>query len=343
MLKKIYIGFSIDMDRAYPDNIDRVKNKEPCVHGAKCIYKNAHDFNHGKDFLNGMENIKNYMIKNNFLKGCTYLINEATFETTNIYPEMVEDIYLLSKKYNCEIGLHTHFESSTFKTELDGSFDEKKWAHCKVPPIKNVTGGGYMLLVEKDCWFKDGLVKPKKRIEDLIYNRFNEHYNVECFKAGGHMRNKEIIESLMETNFKYDCTCICEQNRIIEFNNRIYKLYDDTQIKLENGPFLIKNNNNKTLLEIPECQNYNKFRRSIKNMIKNNIKRDVYLLLQLHPYQCIDSLPDEKNLLKWIDKYISIVKEFYNDENIIFCNMKNMGDDIMKNKNYYEMTIDEFI
>ena len=257
------------------------------------------------------------------MTGCTWFINEATFDTTILYPDIIETLYNLHKKYNCEIGLHTHFESNNFKYKKDGLSDEKK-------------------IPKKIYWFEDGLVKPKKRIENLIYNKFNEHYNIDCFKAGAHMRNKETIESLMETNFKYDCTCIYEQKRLIEANNKTFKIYDDSHIKLEDGIFLIKNNN-KFLLEIPEYQNYNKFKRSIKNMIKNNNEKDIYLLLQLHPYQCIDSFTDEKNLLNWIDTYISIVKEFYNDKNIIFCNMKKMGDNIMKNKNYYEITIDEFI
>ena len=306
------------MDRAYSYCKERQSDKRKYYTdpvGLKQI-------EHGYNFVAGMNSIIDYMKNKKYMTGCTWFINEATFDTTILYPDIIETLYNLYKKYNCEIGLHTHFESNNFKYKKDGLSDEKK-------------------IAEKSYWFEDGLVKPKKRIEDFIYNKFNEHYNIDCFKAGGHMRNRETIESLMETNFKIDCTCLYEQKRIIEANNRIYKIYDDTNIKLEDGPFLIKNNN-KTLLEIPECQNYNVFRRSMKKMRKNNQEKDIYLLLQVHPYQCVNALA-EKNLLNWIDKYISIVKEFYDNDDIVICNMKKMGEHIIENNNYYEMSIDEFI
>merc|ERR1712000_408910 len=123
------------MDRAYPDCEERLKDKKWFAPGNRGIYIDRHRarlFHHGKDFLEGMENIIKFATENNCVNACSWLVNEASFETTNIYPDLMERLYLLAKKDNCEIGLHTHFESSIFKCEPDGSFIDEKWAHTKI-------------------------------------------------------------------------------------------------------------------------------------------------------------------------------------------------------------------
>ncbi len=335
MGKNIYIGFSIDMDSAFPSSINIIKNKEPSNKFINFLYQdNKENFKNGLIFEEGMNNIIKFFFTNNYMSGATWLINEANYDTSILYPDIIKKLYEYVEKYNCAIGLHTHFEADMFKMDKETLEIEKKWK--TFPAVPGVTTGGYFEVSNKEMWYNEGLINPKKRIEECIFKMTNKIYNINCFKSGSHILNYDIISSIIDTNFIVDCSMVYETKRVLKLNDtENFTMYNNEKIKFDDGPFYINNK----ILEIPECANLGLLKNKIK-LLKN--KKNIYLLLQLHPYQCIKSL-GENNLLNNILKYINLIRKNYDNTNIKFVNMLEMKNIIDKNNDYHHKDINDVI
>ena len=140
-----------------------------------------------------------------------------------------------------------------------------------------------------------------------------------------------MFESLMKLGFKYDCTYGYEIKR--EYTNPTtnikYTVYDDTNTLISDGPFIIENNN-ETILEIPECDGLSK----IRNM---NSNKDFYYIYQLHPDEVAqpwdkNNINDKRNI---IINNINYFKNKFKNHNIKFTNMREMGQLIISKKDYH--------
>ncbi len=296
MPNKIYIGFSIDMDGATQNN---------------------------SEFIEGMNNLFIFFTENKLLSGVNWLINEASFKTTKYYPDIVKKIYYYVKHNNSLIGLHTHFNIHNFNCPKD----------LILPEIKDVTRGGcFGMSSNRDDWELDGLITPKKNIEQFIEDNFNEKYNISYFKSGDHLRTDSMLSALIDNKYTIDCSFGYERKRVVNYNGIDIIPYDDTNIKFMNGPFIIKKDNGQ-ILEIPEIGGSIKsFEKYIKIINKS---KNIYIVFQLHPWQVINSLPQTKDLRITIMDSIKIIKKYYKDDQIVYANLEIMGNNIMKCNDYF--------
>jgi hypothetical protein len=298
MNKKLYIGFSIDMDG--PNKLE--------------------------EFRSGCNNLITFFNELKCLNSCTWLINHnKSYDTLGMHPELIKKIYKLVKDEKCCIGLHTHFNNTNYNPPKDSL--------C--PEIPGVTRGGWTKMQEnKDYWYDSGLKIPKEQIEKFIKDNFDETYPIECFKAGNHMRNEAMFESLTELGFKYDCTCGYEIKR--EYTDPKtdihYKVYNDINVFFKDGPFHIKTDKG-SLLEIPESPTL----RPYKKELKNNLDKNIYYLYQIHPDEVSDTWDknnpkDKRNVIL---KNLNFLKNNFKNYSINFLNMKEMGIIINNKKDFF--------
>ena len=114
---KIFIGFSVDMDRAYSDFN---------CHGQK-ISKNHKDYeknqNYKNEFIELTNKLIDYFNTNNYNKSVTWYVNEADYHISSYYKSILQKC----SRYG-EIGLHTHLNSKKFNAEhYNMSKDRKDW------------------------------------------------------------------------------------------------------------------------------------------------------------------------------------------------------------------------
>lgn len=300
MSNKVYIGFSIDMDGATENN---------------------------QVFINGMNNLFKFFEKINALSGVNWLINESSFDTTKLYPNIVKQIYKCVKEKNTLIGLHTHFNVNKFNCP----------ENLILPAIEGYTSGGcFGMSNDKNKWEKEGLIICRNNIEKFIKDNFNDDYKIMAFKSGDHLRTNSMFEALVDNKYNVDCTMRYEAVRKIPFNNNIIIPYDDSKIKFLNGPFIITTKNGK-ILEIPETRNINSQIEKYIQII--NKKKNIYLIFQLHPWQVLDELEGRKDLRNVMLDNIRRIKKYYNDSEIVYANLDVMRENIMKNKEYYTVSL----
>ena len=130
MKKKVYLGFTVDMDRAYSEDynclIDFTKIKKS---SCNCIERKSKK----NDYINGINGLKEFYNKNGCGNSTLWVVNEACYYQVLNFPDLLLDL----KNYG-DIGLHTHFNSVVFN------------------------GLDYMISDNKDDYFIKGLVEPKK-------------------------------------------------------------------------------------------------------------------------------------------------------------------------------------
>ena len=239
------MGFAVDMDRAYSDFNSN----------SKIISKNDKDYKKYNKFKNDFKKLTlkllDYFEKNNYSKSVTWFVNEADYNISYIYKNILN-------KCNSEgeLGLHTHFNSTKFNATL------------------------YSISNNKSDWFNYGLKKPTDRLSNIYNNKIN------IFKGGNHMRNDAIFDSLSELGYSIDTTYDINGKNI---ENGV-TLYNDTDIELGSEPFFIKCNNGDVILEIPEIRaclvNGIKHIKTCKK--KNNV---CFVKLQIHHWQYDQLIP----------------------------------------------------
>ena len=283
------------MDRAYDTNTLKgtpIRKDHP---------KYQERVNHKKIFEDGMNTLLQYFKSINAEKGVTWFVNECSFRTTEKFPTILKKCI----DSGGEIGLHTHFNSSLFKSSV------------------------YTMPENPNIWEKEGIIESKKRLEEFMTNNNAIQKKVNVFKAGNHIRNKAMFEKLVEHGFEIDTTCQIGHIEIRKVDDKYITLFDDTNIKAE--PFIYKTNNGE-LFEIPELGSIHP--RIIEKYIKTNKENDLYIRIQLHPWQAINDdieinrsnqLDSRKtNLLEVINYCLSYIKNLNIPFEYLNCNdMRN--------------------
>ena len=246
-MKNIYIGFAIDMDGATHNRINNTGG---------IISKSDKKFDlYTKEmniFLDGMDKLFNFFDKYNCQKSATWFVNEYSFKTSKLFPNLIDKCIKLG-----ELGLHTHFDTIT------------------------LGGQGRYISENKDDWFENGLQIPTNDLQNIL-NKYNK--KLMSFKAGCHLRNNEMFDALGETGYIYDTTMVYE-DKVIDKNNKIF--FDDSKLECGTLPFFIKTKNNYKLLEIPEIRpNLDKIKKHIN---KTSCGAPIFIRLQVHPFNVINN------------------------------------------------------
>ena len=100
---KVYVGFSVDMDRAYCN----------CnIHG-NFIPKSSPDYikiqNHRLNFIKYTNKLLDYFKNTGYEKSVTWFVNEADYTISSNYSEILKKCASTG-----ELGLHTHLNSQRF-------------------------------------------------------------------------------------------------------------------------------------------------------------------------------------------------------------------------------------
>lgn len=277
-IKKVYIGFAVDMDRAYDTNTRTgisIKETHP---------KFQERLKHKEMFVNGMNKLFEYFKSIDAEKGVTWFVNEASYMTTIKFPEILKKCV----DTEGEIGLHTHFNSSMFNS-----------SQFTMPDNSN-------------AWEKEGIIEPKKRLENFLQKINAKQSKVIVFKSGNHIRNMAMFEKIIEHEFEIDTTCVCNYTESRIINNEDVILFNDDNIT--NEPFEFKTICG-NIFEIPEihCR---------QNIIDNSDVEYLYVRLQIHPWEAFE------NHLKIFDNLLNYIKS--KNIKIQFANCKEMKNIYLK-------------
>ena len=213
-MRKIYIGFAIDMDGAYHNKINSNNTIIPENHPD--FKKLTEEMN---VFVSGMEKLFKYFDKYKCQNAATWFVNEPGFKTSQLYPKLLDKC----TKYG-EIGLHTHFDGVA------------------------LGGEGRYISKNKNDWFVKGLKEPTERLREITKN-----HGKKCigFKAGCHLRSDDMFDSIGELGYIYESTMVYEDT-VIDPDGT--SRFDDTDLKFGTLPFFIFTKNNYRLLEFPEIR-----------------------------------------------------------------------------------------
>ena len=85
-VKKVYIGFAVDMDRAYDTNS---LNGKPI---RKDHPKYLERLKHKNVFETGMERLFKYFSDISAQRGVTWFVNETSFKTTEKFPDIFKKV-----------------------------------------------------------------------------------------------------------------------------------------------------------------------------------------------------------------------------------------------------------
>jgi glycosyltransferase involved in cell wall biosynthesis len=223
--KKVYIGFSVDMDRAY-SGYDTYGNLISKSHEKYLEFQN-----YAIDFVNKTHKLIEYFYKKNSSNSVTWFVNEADFNISKYYPDLLNNCI----HFGGELGLHTHFNSKRFSDSLntmsENSID----------------------------WEEFGIIEPTRRLEEFKADK------IVLFKSGNHLRNDNMFSSLTRLGYRVDVTMGIDRNLIIDGisfgDDRGIKIGDEPFfIKTNNGAMLEipESNTGKALLHARECAKNNK-------------------------------------------------------------------------------------
>tara|TARA_B100001287_G_C22685198_1_gene532940 strand:+ start:3423 stop:5216 length:1794 start_codon:yes stop_codon:yes gene_type:complete len=264
---KVYIGFSVDMDRAYCD----------CNTHGQFIPKSHPDYKkiraHKDNFIQYTNKLLTYFEENKYNKSVTWFVNEADYLISIFHNNILKRC-----AESGELGLHTHLNSKKFNAE------------------------SYNMSENRNDWEELGIRVANKNINTFLdYNNF-------IYKAGNHIRNDVLFDTLADNLFSIDTTMDIN-NKNFE-NGKIY--YDDTNIPIGTEPFLIKCKNGGVILEIPEIR--------VDKVISHIKKCEEYdnlcfIKLQIHHWQYDELVPE-------FDKVIQNIKDLQYD--IEFIDIRQM-------------------
>lgn len=170
----VYIGFAIDMDRAYSDynihgNLIQPSHPEYEKYNA---YK--------KNFISETNRLIEYFKANKNFHASTWFVNEPAYNITLFFRDILDTII----QNGGEIGLHTHLNDVRF----NGSSNR----------ISNT----------RSDWELKGIVEPSTR----LYNFTGEIPYI--FKSGNHMRHDQLFDELTQNNYSIDTTCVINDKNI---------------------------------------------------------------------------------------------------------------------------------
>ena len=140
---KVYIGFSVDMDRAYFD----------CNTDGKFIPKSHPDYKkiqaYKDNFIQYTNKLLTYFENNKYHKSVTWFVNEADFLISVFYNDILKRC-----SESGELGLHTHLNSKRFNAgSYNMSENGNDWEDVG---IKNANKNISALLKYKNFIYKAG-------------------------------------------------------------------------------------------------------------------------------------------------------------------------------------------
>jgi len=168
MKPTVYIGFAIDMDRAYSD-YNTHGNLIPESHPDYIKYNLAK-----QNFISETNRLIEYFNNNNNFHAATWFVNEPSYNITLYFRDILDKIIY----YGGEIGLHTHLNDTRFN------------------------GGVNFISNNQADWFQHGIVEPSNRLCAVT----NEMPYI--FKSGNHMRNEQLFNELTLNNYSIDSTYV---------------------------------------------------------------------------------------------------------------------------------------
>ena len=249
---KVYIGFSVDMDRAYC-NCNAHGQFIPKTHPE---YKNI--LAQKQNFIKYTNKLITYFEKNKYNQSVTWFVNEADYTISVFHNEILKRC-----SDSGELGLHTHLNSGKFNAE---SFNMSE---------------------NRNDWEQVGIKDANANINAFI------NYNNFIYKAGNHIRNDVLFDTLADNLFSIDTTMDIN-NKNFE-NDKLY--YDDTNIPIGTEPFLINCKNKGVILEIPEIR-VHKIIDHIKACETNN--NLCFIKIQIHHWQYDELIPEFDRIIQQI-------------------------------------------
>ena len=285
---KVYIGFSVDMDRAYCD----------CNTHGQFIPKTHPDYKkirgHKDNFIQYTNKLLTYFEENKYNKSVTWFVNEADYLISIFHNNILKRC-----AESGELGLHTHLNSKKFNAE------------------------SYNMSENRNDWEEVGIKVANKNINAFIdYNNFiykaGNHIRTDVLfdTLADNLFSIDTTQGLNDGRWECnDCKewfiskevkeCSCKPNDGLT-------MFNDTSISLGTEPFLINCKNGGVILEIPEIR-VNKVVSHVKKCEKNN--NLCFIKLQIHHWQYDELVPE-------FDKVIQNIKDLHYD--IEFIDVREM-------------------
>lgn len=261
----IYIGFSVDMDRAHT----LYNNHGSLIPQSDSSYSMTKYYN--EDFIEKTNALIKYFYENKYEKAVTWFINEADYNITIFFKDILKKCLK-----DGEAGLHTHFNSVKFNATIESISDDP------------------------NDWLQNGIVDPTNKLKQYVNANMDIKVdNILCFKAGNHMRNDNMYESIAQNNYTIDCTKVLSD---CMFGSSGTLLFDDRDIMLGTEPFFIKTSN-KDILEIPEIRVGNVINH-VKQCIENN--KIPFIKLQIHHWQYDELIPKFEQVINELKKHYEL-------------------------------------
>lgn len=213
-------------------------------------------------FIEKTNMLINYFYKNHYEKSVTWFVNEADYKISIFFKDILKKCLK-----DGEIGLHTHFNSTSFNATLETISDNPK------------------------DWLENGIKEPTNKLIKFMNETMDvETNNILCFKSGNHMRNDKMFEAIAEQGYTIDCTKVLKDKSISISG---ITLFDDMDLNLGTEPFFIKTSH-KNILEIPELRVEN-VKEHIKLCLQNN--KIPFIKLQIHHWQYEELIPKFEKLI----------------------------------------------
>jgi|TARA_B110000046_G_scaffold23865_1_gene22871 hypothetical protein len=268
---KVYIGFSVDMDRAYFD----------CNTDGKFIPKSHPDYKkiqaYKDNFIQYTNKLLTYFENNKYHKSVTWFVNEADFLISVFYNDILKRC-----SESGELGLHTHLNSKRFNAgSYNMSENGNDWEDVG---IKNANKNISALLKYKNFIYKAGNHIRNDVLFDVLADNLFSIDTTQVINDGSWKCN-ECERRFISLE---DKKCSCKSNEGIT-------LFNDTNISLGSEPFLIKCKNGGVVLEIPEIR-VGKVLKHVKECEEN--KKLCFVKLQIHHWQYVDLVPKFDELIK---------------------------------------------
>ena len=257
---KVYIGFSVDMDRAY----NNCNNNGQFISKTHPEYKKNLELK--ENFIYYTNKLLDYFKKNNYNQSVTWFVNEATYKISSFHKDILKRC-----SDSGELGLHTHFNCKIFNADpYTMSKNRNDWENNG---IKDANRNINTFLNYNNFIFKSGNhIRNNELFDVLSDNSFS--IDTTCAIDDGfwicNICNKSSISrERRKVNMPTQCGNVCPKP---EPNDGI-TVFNDTNILLGSEPFFIKCNNNGIILEIPEirCPNVIEHVKKCIGMVLRNI------------------------------------------------------------------------
>lgn len=261
---KVYIGFSVDMDRAYC-NCNSHGQFIPKTHPD---YKKIQD--HKDNFIQYTNKLLTYFEENKYNKSVTWFVNEADYLISIFHNNILKRC-----AESGELGLHTHLNSKKFNAnENTMSENRNDWEQVG---IKDANKNINTFLDYNNFIYKAG----NHIRNDVLFDVLSDNlFSIDTTKGiyDGIWFCNECKKPYQSLKYR---KCKCKPNDGLT-------IFNDTDIPIGSEPFFITCKNNGVILEIPEIRQFNVLKH-IKECEKNG--NLCFIKLQIHHWQYDEFIP----------------------------------------------------